>query len=252
MSAKTRVATLAIVGGLMGAVGYGMLASSGEAEVEAEKTPGRSASAPVASAKGGAFAGRAMSAGGGAETQQGAVGGAEDRVEAGEGGAQAQRSERRTREAVQPGAVSPDAGEEGGMKGVGPLRWARQPLSPEALAVLEDELDEGEMRQAQELAMRQDRRRSIEAVEAGVRGCYEALRREQPERGGRVALRWTMVAAGGVGQVVDAVITANVGLRDAGFEGCVAQALRGLEFEAVGEAEVVVEWPFMPREVGVQ
>ncbi|TXD34047.1 hypothetical protein FRC98_19500 [Lujinxingia vulgaris] len=167
--------------------------------------------------------------------------------EVGRGGALAHLDRRRRAQRADDEGQPEEDWSEGERAPVGPARWMPERLSEEEAHELQSELDEGEMRQAQLLAMREDRQRSIDVVAPRVGVCFEELRAREPERQGRLALNWTMLAGGGVGVIGEVQVRANVGLREPGFEACVVQ-VEGLTFEATGESELLVEWVFMPGE----
>lgn len=131
-------------------------------------------------------------------------------------------------------------------EGMGPRRWMAEPDDVD-LEALEEQLDEDQMEQEFELALRQDRRASIEAVSAHVEDCHVERRQRRVETqwasDAYVGLRWTMSTSAGQGQVENPQIVQRLGDVDERFEACVVDSVQGLKFEAVGDgAEVEVEW----------
>lgn len=256
MAAK-KIAPVALLMLLMGGAGFWALQMIEQVEGgEDEVTPAeRPQPAPVrveASKRGGALSkfSREPSAGGESSADAGDDAGAPVVLKEGaRGGALAGISRRRKAERAQADA-GPDGSQEdwseGPREAVGPSRWMRERLNDEEAGELRDDLESGEMEQARTLAMREDRQRSIHAVEARVQDCFAELVALEPERTGRLGLTWTMLAGGGVGLVTDPQVRANMGLREPGFEACIAGSLQGVEFEATGESEILVEWAFMP------
>jgi len=252
--AAKKMAPVALLAVMMGGVGYWAMQTMGELEVEEEEKVTRPEAVqppPVrveASQRGGALSGLSRveapveGAGNDAGTDAGS------RAEAvARGGALAGITTRRAQGGKSD--VGPQGEEdwsEGPREVMGPSRWMRQRMSDEESRELQSELELGEMEQARILAMREDRQSSIDAVEVKVRDCFGVLVAQEPERTGRLGLTWTMLAGGGVGLVADPQVRANMGLREPGFEACVAGALQGLEFEATGESEILVEWAFTP------
>lgn len=253
----SKIAPLMVLAVGMGAAGWwasAMLASVDEPREDEQGVEAPFVPEPVrveASQRGGAL--HALSAG---ASDEGDAGGRADggvsnsEQEVGRGGAMAGLERRRQAERADDAAEMPPEEDwsEGPREAVGPARWMPKRLSEEEAQELQSELDEGEMRQARLLAMREDRQRSIDRVAPRVEACFEDLRLREPERQGRLALTWTMLAGGGLGLINEAEVRANVGLREPGFEACVMEAVQGLSFEATGESELLVEWVFMPGE----
>ncbi|RVU45754.1 hypothetical protein EA187_08295 [Lujinxingia sediminis] len=226
------------------------LASVDERDDEGVEAPFVPEPAPVrveASKRGGAL--NALSSG---TIDEGDAGGRADgdvsnvEQEVGRGGALARLERQRRVQRAEDASQAEEDWSEGPRAEVGPARWMPKRLSEEEAGELQSELDEGEMRQAQLLAMREDRQRSIDVVAPGVQACFEELRAREPQRQGRLALTWTMLAGGGLGLISEVQVRANVGLREPGFESCVMEAVQGLSFEATGESELLVEWAYTP------
>ncbi len=138
---------------------------------------------------------------------------------------------------------------------VGPARWMAQPHDVDVEA-LEEELHQGAMDQEFEIALRRDRRRSIEVVDAAVQDCYRAWRRRgidaeivtQGIDDSRVALGWTLNTEAGRGRVEDPQILHQLGPRDGRFEACLIDNVDGLRFQAVGDgANLEVQWAMQPN-----
>jgi len=138
-----------------------------------------------------------------------------------------------------------------GPEGVGPRSWAAEPEDVD-VERLEERLDEGRMRQDFELAMRRDRRRSIDEARRRVARC------ESERTGGvidgeiedvigelerEIALEWTLRTDAGVGRIEQPEVLFRRGPKDEGFEDCVVERLEGVEFDATGDgAELDVRW----------
>lgn len=253
MAAK-KMAPVALLVVMMGGAGFWAMQMMGELEVEEEEKVRRPEAVqppPVrveASQRGGALSGlsRVEAPVEVASNEAGADAGGSAELVA-RGGALAGITKRRTQGGKSDvGLEEQEDWSEGPREVMGPSRWMRQRMSDEESRELQSELELGEMEQARILAMREDRQSSIDAVEVQVRDCFAVLVAQEPERSGRLGLTWTMLAGGGVGLVTEPRVRANIGLREPGFEACVAGALQGVEFEATGESEILVEWAFMP------
>ena len=136
-------------------------------------------------------------------------------------------------------------------EGVGPRSWAAEPEDVD-VEQLEERLDEGRMRQDFELAMRRDRRRSIDEARRRVARCesertagvidgeIEAVIGDIDRE---IALQWTLRTDAGVGRIDDPEVLFRRGPKDEGFERCVTDGLDGVEFDATGDGvELDVRW----------
>lgn len=153
------------------------------------------------------------------------------------------------RPAQEPGGV--DQSDSNGVEEVsqmGPRRWMAEAEDVDVQA-LEERLRDSEMDQEFELALRRDRRASIDAADDFISACY-AERDEELERGApqRVAVEWTIATHGGAGVIEAPRILHQLGAKDERFERCVLDGLDGLDFEAVGDdGEMVVREAFYRR-----
>ena len=146
---------------------------------------------------------------------------------------------------VEGGQIGDDGESDTGRpEGLGPVEWMAQPDDVD-LEALEERLVEGQMRQARELAVRTDQRRSVTAVEAPLRECFDELLSRRHDAGHRVSLGWTVSTSGAQGVVDAPQILHHIGASDEAFEQCVADRIDGLRFDAVTDGEEVdVEYSF--------
>ena len=130
---------------------------------------------------------------------------------------------------------------------IGPRRWM---ADADGMGVdveaLERRLDEGQMRQDFELALREDRRTSIDLAEQVVDDCYEEMKhRTVDDRNGRVALGWIIETEAGRGRIDEVEILHQLGGRDQLLEQCIHDGLQAQEFDAVGDGgHLQVRWAF--------
>lgn len=89
------------------------------------------------------------------------------------------------------------------------------------------------------------RREGIEVAKAVVFDCYDALRRRQPGRTGRIIVSFDVVASGAQATLENTAVPTNVKLDDARFERCIIEGIDGLRVPAVEEGEMHVEYPFL-------
>ncbi len=89
------------------------------------------------------------------------------------------------------------------------------------------------------------RREGIEVAKAVVFDCYDALRRRQPGRTGRIIVSFDVVASGAQATLENTAVPTNVKLDDARFERCIIEGIDGLRVPAADEGEMHVEYPFL-------
>lgn len=129
-------------------------------------------------------------------------------------------------------------------QGLGPADWMAQPedVDPDAI---EKRLLEGEQRQARQLAIQRDRRRSVDAVRPVLHDCHEALRDRRPDAGTRVALGWAFSTSEAVGTIEKPAVLHHPGVTDEAFEDCLVERLDGLSFDATTDGKYLeVEYAF--------
>ncbi len=176
-----------------------------------------------------------------------------EKMEPGEGGEHpidrleeeaSQQEDQSAGEAIEPVQPSLDAE---GPEGVGPEQWMA-PADDVDEQAIDRQFEQGRMEREQELAERDDRRRSIVAVSDEIDDCYPEDDDEEqwrPDR--RLALEWKVVTEGGVGTVQSPQILERLGGEDEAFEVCVIQRLDGLQFDAGGDgAQIGVRWGYFP------
>ncbi len=161
------------------------------------------------------------------------------------------RSRRSARQATTADSNNDDGEQAEELPAVGPRRWAAEPDDVD-LEALERRLEQGEMEQEFELALRRDRVTSIEFAEKHVERCREELKRRLDHKEqmtesevGDVAVQWKITTEGGRGTIDEPEILHQLGARDAEFEQCVETSLAGKSFDAVGDGgELVVRRAF--------
>ncbi|MGM0558390.1 MAG: hypothetical protein ACQEVA_18540 [Myxococcota bacterium] len=177
----------------------------------------------------------------GGEEREGSVVVLEDRVE-------------RPEDAPPAGAREPDAGPDQAERAdagyVDPVN--EEVLGPKAWM---PELPEDEREEIDEELDRQSpdpfpidlgvRREGIEVAKAVVFDCYDALRRRQPQRTGRIIVSFDVVASGGSATLENTEVPTNVKLDDPQFEACIIDGIDGLQIASSDEGTMRVKYPFL-------